>query len=132
MAYGIKKPAFIGQALLLLAPVIVLLVIGLNSLRQDKIQAHREAAEQAQQLADSLAARGAAMFIPLEGEQQRGKGYVFQVDGSGGLLSPPPIASLTPKPLLMAELTREQAELWRSAQESEARSNGSAQAIAAY
>src|SRR5438876_5109964 len=116
MADGIKKPTFIGQAVLLLVPVIVLLVIGLNSLRQDKIQAHREAAERAQQLADSLAARGIAMFIPPKSEPQPGRSYVFQVDALGGLLFPPPIASLTPKPLLIAELTREQAELWRSAQ----------------
>jgi signal transduction histidine kinase/tetratricopeptide (TPR) repeat protein len=132
VAEGTKKPAFIGQALLLLVPVIVLLAIGLNSLRQDKIQAHREAAERAQQLADSLAARGVAMFIPPKGEQQPGRSYVFQVDALGELAFPPPIGLLTPKPLLPAELTREQAELWRRAQESEAQSNASAQAIAAY
>ena len=132
MADGIKKRAFIGQASLLLAPVIVLLVIGLNSLREDKLQAHREAAEQAQQLADSLAARGVAMFIPPKGEQQPGKGYLFQTDALGGLIFPPPIVSFTPKPLPMAELTREQSELWRTAQESETQSNGSARAIAAY
>jgi len=132
VADGTKKPAFIGQALMLLVPVIVLLAIGLNSLRQDKIQAHREAAERAQQLADSLAARGIAMFSPQNGEQHPGTGYLFQVSASGELLFPPPIAPLSPRPLPLAKLTREQAELWRTAQESEAQTNRVAQAIAAY
>ena len=132
MADGIRKSAFIGQASLLLAPVILLLVIGLNSLREDKVQAHREAAEHAQQLADSLASRGVAMFIPPKGEQQPGRGYVFQTDALGELIFPPPIALFTPKPLPMADLTREQLELWRAAQESEAQTNGSARAITGY
>lgn len=132
MAEGIKKPVFIGQALLLLAPVAVLLVIGLNSLRQDKLQAHREAAERAQQLADSLAAREVALFAPAKPEPRPGTRYVFQVDASGQLLFPPQIGPLTPKPLLTAGLTREQAESWRSAQKAEAQSNGVAQASAAY
>jgi signal transduction histidine kinase/tetratricopeptide (TPR) repeat protein len=132
VADGTKKPAFIGQALLLLVPVIVLLVIGLNSLRQDKIQAHREAAERGQQLADTLATRGVAMFIPPKSDPPPTGVYVFQVDASGGLLFPPPIATLTPRPLHFADLSPEQSELWRSAQELEAQSNGVTQAIAAY
>lgn len=132
MADGTKKPAFIGQALMLLVPVIVLLAIGLNSLSQDKIQAHREAAERAQQLADSLAARAIAMFSSPNGERHPGTDYLFQVGASGELLFPPPIAPLSPRPLHLAKLTQEQAELWRTAQESEAQTNRFAQAIAAY
>lgn len=131
MADGTKKPAFVGQALLLLVPVIVLFAIGLNSLRQDKIQAHREAAERAQQLASSLAARGAAIFTGSKVDRS-GTGYVFQVNRTGELLFPPPIATLTPKPLLMSELTREQQEFWRKARELEALSDGTAEAIPAY
>jgi signal transduction histidine kinase len=131
VADGTKKPAFIGQALLLTVPVIVLLVIGLNSLRQDKIQAHREAAERAQLLADSLAARGVAMLIPQQDEQPPKDGDIFQVDPAGDLLFPPPVAPLMPRPLLTSKLTRAQAELWRSAQESEARTNEFARVITA-
>jgi signal transduction histidine kinase/tetratricopeptide (TPR) repeat protein len=129
VADGTKKPAFIGQALLLTVPVIVLLVIGLGSLRQDKIQAHREAAERAQQLADSLAARCVAMLIPQRDEQPQKSRDVFQVDPAGDLLFPPPIAPLMPRQLLISQLTRAQAELWRSAQDAEARTNEFARVI---
>jgi signal transduction histidine kinase/tetratricopeptide (TPR) repeat protein len=129
---GTKKPGFIGQALLLIVPVIVLLVIGLNSLRQDKIQAHREAVERAQQLADSLATRGVAMFVRQRDEQSPGTADVFQVDAAGDLLFPPPIAPLTPRPLPISKLTKEQADSWRRAQESEPRINEFARAITAF
>lgn len=132
MADGTKKPAFIGQALLLTVPVIVLLIIGVNSLRQDKIQAHREAAERAQQLADSLAARGVAMFVPQRDQQPPKSGDVFQTDAAGDLLFPPPIAPLIPRPLLISKLTLQQLEFWCSAKESEARTNEFSRAITAF
>lgn len=128
MAVGIKRPAFIGRALLLSVPVLVLLAVGLNSLRQDRIQAHREAAERAQRLADTLTARGVAAFT--QGEHRAGT--VFQVDSMGELRFPPPLAPLSPAPLLMAGLTREQAELWRSAEALESQTNRAAEASEAY
>jgi signal transduction histidine kinase len=128
---GTKKPAFLGQALLLVVPVIVLLVIGLGSLRQDKAQAHREAAERAQHFAGALVVRGIATFLPAAVDPPAGGGCCFQVDASGTLLFPP-MPALIPKPLLITELIREQAELWRSAQKLESQSDGSAQAVAAY
>lgn len=131
MSDGTKKPAFLGQALLLVVPVIVLLVIGLGSLRQDKAQAHREAAERAQHFAGALVARGIAAFVPAQVDPAPGGSYFFQVDASGKLVFPP-LPALTPKPLLITELTREQAELWRGAQKLESQGNESAQAVAAY
>ena len=131
MSEGTKKPAFVGQALLLLAPVVVLLAIGLNSLRQDKIQAHREAAERAQQLAESLASRGVSMLTAPKDEQPTAS-YVFRVNASAELMFPPMMNALIPEPLLISELSAEQADLWRKARESEMQSNRTDQAIGAY
>jgi len=123
-----KKPALVGLALLLLVPIVVLLVIGINSLRQDRIQAHQEATERAQQLADHLATSGFAMFTHVE----RQTDFVFTVDGSGKLLFPPPLTPLAPTPLSAAELTPEQASLFRRAQAEEDQTGKSAQALADY
>src|SRR5260221_10722601 len=79
-----------------------------------------------------LAARGVTMLIPAIRDSQPTGVYAFQVNAAGDLLFPPPVAALTPNPLHIADLSREQAELWRSAQELEAQSNGAVQAIHAY
>lgn len=132
MAGRNQKPVFFGQALLLLVPVLVLLAIGLNSLRQDRIQAHREAVDQAQQLAESFASRGLSTFIAPKGKQEPPDGYTFQVNASGDLLFPPAVAALTPNPLSLTELSGQQAETWRIAQRLEAQGGQTDQAIAAY
>jgi signal transduction histidine kinase/tetratricopeptide (TPR) repeat protein len=129
---GTKKPVFIGRALLLLVPVAVLLVIGLNSLRQDRIQARREAEERARQLAETIAAHAVAMFVPPTAKHESGEALTFRVNASGELLFPPAIRSLTPAPLLISELTPAQAELWRNARQAEMHTNRSAEALTEY
>jgi hypothetical protein len=96
-----KKPALVALALSLLVPILVLLIIGINSLRQDRIQAHQEATERAQQLADSLAVSGFAMLTHVD----RQTDFRFTVDASGKLLSPPPLTPLAPTLLRATELT---------------------------
>src|SRR6266536_583095 len=67
-----KKPTFLGQALLILLPVLVLLLVGLTSLRQDKILAHREAAQGARRLADVVLSESAATIESTR--EDRGSG----------------------------------------------------------
>ncbi len=50
-----RKPTFFWQAMLIVLPVAVLAVVGLFSLRQDKVLAEQEAREQAQAIAWPLA-----------------------------------------------------------------------------
>jgi signal transduction histidine kinase/tetratricopeptide (TPR) repeat protein len=128
-----KKPAFLGQALLILLPVLVLLAVGLNSLRQDKLLAHREAAERADRLANALLVEVEAALAATETAPPRLTVPAFQVDASSQLLFPPPIRrGLNPKPLRLSILTGEQARFWRTAQACEARGNEPGAAVEAY
>ncbi len=85
-----KKPAFLGQAMLIVLPVLVLLLVGLTSLRQDKILAHREAAQSAGRLAEVVRAESAATIDSTRAKAQDAVLPAFQVDAAGHLLFPPP------------------------------------------
>jgi signal transduction histidine kinase len=133
MAESIKKPSFIGQAMLIVLPVLVLLTVGLNSLREDKILARREAVERGQHLADTVVAECAGALNPPRVELREPPLPAFQVDPAGHLLFPPPNATaLTPQPLLRSVLTQEQGRLWQQAQAHEASHNEAAAGIEAY
>src|SRR5437016_14425257 len=120
MAETTKKPKFFWQAALVSLPVLVLLAMGLGSLRQDKILAHREAGERAQRLAAALLASSAATLTSPPAEAQKLRCPIFQVNSAGGLLFPPAIARLGPRLLIPDALTPEQARLWGIAQKGEA------------
>src|SRR5206468_4078908 len=92
-----RKPTFVCQALLILVPVMLLVIVGFFSLRQHKLLAEQEAQERAQAIADELRAQvwtaltngglAAGSPAPLR----------FQVDNGGRLLFPPPVPPL-PQP----------------------------------
>ena len=128
-----KKPTFLGQAMLIVLPVLVLLLVGLTSLRQDKILAHREAAQGARRLAEVVLAESEATIGSTRAEAQEMELPAFQVDAAGHPLFPPPVAPrLIPRPLLASALTKEQRGLWHGAQASEARGNDPAAIIEAW
>src|SRR6185503_20848029 len=102
-----RKPTFLGQALLILLPVLVLLLMGLTSLRQDKILAHREATMSARRLAEVVVGEIAATVGSRRAEEMQMP--AFRVDAAGHVLFPPPVAAkLLPRPLLASTLTQEQ------------------------
>ena len=132
MAETTKKPTFFWQATLVSLPVLVLLAMGLGSLRQDKILAHREAGERAQRLAAALLASSAATLTSPPAEAQKLRCPIFQVNSAGGLLFPPAIARLGPRLLIPDALTPEQARLWGIARKGEAQGKEPARVIEAY
>ena len=110
-----RKPTFLWQGVLILLPVAVLAVIGLASLRQDKILARHDAAERAQVVADDLASKIWNELIANSPDQSRQR--AFQVDEAGRLVFPPPYSPVpTPQPFNLAELNTEQARLWATLQ----------------
>jgi signal transduction histidine kinase len=128
-----KKPRFLGQALLIILPVLVLVGAGLYSLRQDKILAHREAAERAQAFADALLSQFWAVLAPAQFPEQPTRSPSFQVDAAGRLLFPPPVGPWpTRKPFQISALTREQTRLWHTAQNSELQQKDPPAAADAY
>jgi len=114
-----QKPTFFWQGLLILLPVAVLAVVGMMSLRQDKVLAQHDAAERAQVIADDLAAKiwTELMANSPNPFNQR----AFQVDEAGRLVFPPPYSPVpTPHPFYPAELNAEQARLWATLQAADA------------
>jgi signal transduction histidine kinase len=109
-----RKPAFFWQGMLILLPVVVLAIIGVISLRQDKILAQHDAAERAQAIADDLAAK---IWNGLTAKEPSplnpSNGPAFEVDPAGQLIFPPAVAPVpVPKPFNLAELNPEQTRLW--------------------
>jgi hypothetical protein len=60
-----RPPRFLGQALLIVLPVVVLTVVGLLSLRQDRLLAEQEARERAGRLAQEAANRALTLLFTL-------------------------------------------------------------------
>lgn len=132
MAQTSTKPNFLWQAMLILVPVLVLLLVGLG-LRQDTVQAHREAGERAQHLANELLQASALTLAAAPQQSQAAvSSPMLQVDAAGRLLSPPANGRLVPKPLLVDMLNAEQSRYWRSARSSEAQAGATAAALDAY
>jgi signal transduction histidine kinase len=113
------KPSFFWQGLLIVLPVVVLVAVGVFSLRQDRLLAQHEATDRAQAIADDL--------VPLIWNELTTRAtndrtqLSFTVDADGQLLFPPPYAAVpAPKPLDVTALNPEQARLWLAWQSAEA------------
>ena len=125
-----NRPTFFWQGLLIVLPVVLLVGIGLVSLRRDKALALQEGTERAQALADSVSRRlwdsltrldPALAGSPITANVAVGDSLCqFQVDNQGNLLFPPPNdVAPAPKPFDLTELNERQAELWRAARKVE-------------
>jgi signal transduction histidine kinase len=113
-----RKPSFFWQGVLIVLPVVVLAVVGLVSLRQDKLLARHEAEVRAHALAHDLTEK-VWQEIVLVPESERSRYPSFEVDHHGRLIFPPPVESVPrPRPLNPDELTEEQSRLWQSCQSS--------------
>lgn len=127
-----KKPTFLWQGLLIVAPVLLLAAIGALSAWRDKTLARHEAADRAQTIAEELLPKiSAALLTP-----QAGQGFEFGVDSSGQLVFPVPYSDVPmPHPLVVSTLSQIQADLWRAAQKAEDQGSdpgGTAQAYSAF
>jgi tetratricopeptide (TPR) repeat protein len=125
-----KTPGFFWQGTLIVLPVVLLAAVGLLSLRQDKALATQEAKERAQALADEasqriwdrLTAVSPALLNPqvVAAPPVSSSFCLIQVDNQGNLLFPPPYtATPLPRPLDVAELNEQQADLWQAARAAE-------------
>jgi TolA-binding protein len=127
-----RKPTFFWQALLIVLPVAVLAVVGMISLRQDKILAQHEAVERAQAIADDLTRRIWSKLTTAKAPDEL-RHRAFQIDSAGRLIYPPPVEPVpVPKPFDLAELDGSQAKLWRTAQTAEAEGDDVLAAIQCY
>src|SRR5436305_9878029 len=104
-----RKPSFLWQGVLILAPVLVLAGVGGYALWKDQRVAVREAEARAQELADQAAGK-------IWDELEKAGLPAIQFDGSGRLLVPKPYDEVpAPQPLNEAELNSEQGRLWHTA-----------------
>ena len=118
------RAGFFWQGALVILPVAILAVVGLASLRQDRLLASQEAKERAEILAGDLASRLWERLSRDPGPdwnrvaEAPGDGAVLrlELDAAGGLVDPPscPITP-TPAPLDLTALTAEQLRLWTAA-----------------
>jgi signal transduction histidine kinase len=110
------RVSFFWQPLLILFPVLVLAILGFLSLRQDKTFAQHEAIERAQTVADSLLPNLWSTLTNADNPHAF-EHHAFQIDNSGDLSIPSPLAlTPPPDPLNLGELNPEQASLWQRAQ----------------
>ena len=72
-------------------PVLVLTVLGLYSLKQDRLLAEAQARERAQELAESFASE---IMGVLQKEPSGKEVLRFQLDSAGKLVFPPPVAAI--------------------------------------
>src|SRR5690349_10067944 len=110
-----RKPTFLWQGLLIVLPVALLAVVGVFSLRQDRLLARYEATERAQLIADELLPR---LWTELTGTSETNwPGQVSWVTDASGLLRFPPSLTLIPEPRTLdaSGLGTNAAELWLSA-----------------
>ena len=129
-----RQPTFFWQGLLILLPVAVLAVVGVISLRQDKIIAQHDAIERAEIIADDLAARIWNEFTAKESSfSNPSDGLAFEVDSAGQLMFPPDFIPVPlPKPLDLAELNAGQTRLWLKLQDADASRQNSEAVIQAF
>src|SRR2546430_5731919 len=114
-----RKPSFLWQGVLILAPVLVLAGIGGYALWKDQRLAIREAEGRAQELADQAAGK-------IWDELEKASVPAIQFSRSGRLLVPRPYEEVpAPHPLDEAELSADQRRLWSVAQSTVAESNRS-------
>ena len=125
-----SRPSFFWQGLLIVLPVVVLVAVGLFSLRQDKLLAQQEAVARAQAVADDL-----VPFIWNEviASEMTNQTFSFRVDENAQLTFPPPYDPVpAPKPFDLATLNPEQVRLWLTIQSADAVSQDSNSLIQTY
>jgi len=86
-----KEPKFVWRGVMIVAPVLVLTVLGLYSLKQDRLLAEAQARERAQELAESFASE---IMGVLQKEPSGKEVLRFQLDSAGKLVFPPPVAAI--------------------------------------
>ncbi|HEX5222306.1 MAG TPA: ATP-binding protein [Verrucomicrobiae bacterium] len=120
--HTLSKPSFFRQGMMIVLPVMVLVLVGVYSLRQDRRLAQRDAEDRAQSMADDLLP---LVWNELIGHVPNDPGQpCFEVDGAGRLIFPPPCESVpTPKPFDLTELNPEQLRLWGVLQNPDAWTN---------
>jgi signal transduction histidine kinase len=122
-----KKPTFFWQGLLILLPMLLLVTVGVYSIRQDKNLAEAEAKERAQRYADELQGKIATTLTGVyEGDLNNRFGWQtprFVVDEKGKLIHPPAVAPLNPTSLNAAALHGAQAQIWNEANNAEFTTN---------
>jgi signal transduction histidine kinase len=124
-----RKPTFFWQAALILLPVIVLSVIGIVSLHQDRSLVEQEARTRAESIADDLAE---TIWAVLAAPPDRPEAFpaVFLMSAQGHLLEPPSYeAAPVPQPLEVSKLNDEQQRLWQTARNTRFSALDSAAAI---
>jgi signal transduction histidine kinase len=155
-AGSIRKPGFFWQGLLIVLPAVVLGSLGLFLLRQDRLLAEREAADEARKIARGLThgPLSNALVLDLPSREaiqrfranparpeddpvvlcarQRLPSLACLVDITTDLLYPPPLLSTpAPRPLDETELKPGQREDWAALNQSPALSNDVEMAIVA-
>src|SRR5689334_12792930 len=90
MVMGGRKPhrkrLFIWQAAFILLPVVVLALVGLSFLRQDRVLARREAEQRAQEIADDLLPKCLAALVDTNDLALKPP-VLLQVSPDGALVS---------------------------------------------
>jgi signal transduction histidine kinase len=119
MAAGRRKShrqrLFVWQAALILLPVMVLVLVGLSFLRQDRLLARREAEQRAQEIADELLPRCASALLATN-DLTVPPPHILRLSREGVLVSPPPIPALTPLSLDVSRLDSQQLNWCRQMQ----------------
>lgn len=124
-----KRPRFLWRGLLIVLPALALAGFGFVSLRQDRLLARHQAAEEADKLAVELvelilpAALRLDIRLPASARPQddpilaaRRDGFiVVLLDDAGVLVHPPPFRWPIPAPLEIDVLSAEQQDRWETA-----------------
>ena len=112
-----RTPTFFWQGTLILLPVLVLVGLGLWSLQRDKALARQEAAQRAQELAETLASQLWQGLTAAEPDSP----HQFRVNRQGQLVFPPSVdLTPVPQPLDPKSLSPQAATLWQTARRAEA------------
>jgi len=131
------RTSFALQAVLIVLPVLVLTLVGLLSLRHDRLLAEQEARERAGRLAQEMADRAVEPLFELDpiqptNQTSLGPGVdldrpVFEISRDSGLVWPRPVASPPlPRPLDPWALSETARSAWTSAQRATAEADESA------
>src|SRR5262245_23018932 len=127
-----RNRTFFWHGVLIVLPVAVLAMVGVVSLRQDKLIGRHEAEVRAQGIADARAQKLSDEIAGAAG-RDHSQQPAFVIDQAGQLIFPPSVEPVPrPKPLNSAELTQEQAQLWRRCQQATADQDELATAIESY
>ena len=111
-----KKPTFLWQGILIVAPVLLLAAVGVFAVWKDNVLARHEAAERAQAIADDLLPKLWSTLVA----RPPGPEHEFEVDANDHLVFPPPLSPTpAPKPFDLAALNPSQLKLWTDAQTAE-------------